>query len=350
MPTYQAVDYDPWATGIGAAPADPQVYNDLFRKFSSAAAQTWPGRLAQSAWSAATLPGDVWQGKVDPNSEEGLNRMHELASMVVGGGLPAAERGAVGTAGGRLAKDVAGIRAYHGSPYDFDRFDISKIGTGEGAQTYGRGLYFAEAEPVARTYRDIAEATVNGRPFNAEEPVHRAAQLVEDKGSREAAIQEAAARGRHDPGDYWDRVARYLQSDRPLPEIKSSGRMYEVNINADPEQFLDWDKPLGQQPAAAQDVFRSRLINYDVKKDTPAENVLGTMDWSGPMRDAGIPGIKYLDQGSRSAGKGTRNYVVFDPNLIDIVRKYGIAGLSVFGVGEGANVFIPVDHDPFAVQ
>jgi len=45
------------------------------------------------------------------------------------------------------------IRAYHGSPYDFDAFDAAKIGNGEGAQAYGHGLYFAEAEPVAETYK-----------------------------------------------------------------------------------------------------------------------------------------------------------------------------------------------------
>src|SRR5262245_8120346 len=42
-----------------------------------------------------------------------------------------------------------GIRAYHGSPYDFERFDLGKIGTGEGAQAYGHGLYFAENPATA---------------------------------------------------------------------------------------------------------------------------------------------------------------------------------------------------------
>ena len=50
--------------------------------------------------------------------------------------------------------DEPGITAYHGSPHDFEQFDMSKIGTGEGAQAYGHGLYFAEAEPVAMEYRD----------------------------------------------------------------------------------------------------------------------------------------------------------------------------------------------------
>jgi hypothetical protein len=38
---------------------------------------------------------------------------------------------------------------------------------------------------------------------------------------------------------------------------------------------------------------------------------------------------------SRSAGAGTRNYVVFDDKLVRIVRKYGIAGAAtIYGVSE----------------
>ena len=55
------------------------------------------------------------------------------------------------------------------------------------------------------------------------------------------------------------------------------------------------------------------------------------------LRQAGIPGIKYLDQGSRAGGKGTYNYVVFDDKLIDIIKKYGIAGL----IGAGASNWSP---------
>jgi hypothetical protein len=46
------------------------------------------------------------------------------------------------------------------------------------------------------------------------------------------------------------------------------------------------------------------------------------------LQGFGIPGIRYLDAGSRGAGDGSRNYVVFDENLIEIVRKYGIAGAA----------------------
>src|SRR5262245_18137051 len=59
-----------------------------------------------------------------------------------------------------LSMGPGAIRAFHGSPYNFSRFDSSKIGTGEGAQVYGHGLYFAENEGVARAYRDkLATAT-----------------------------------------------------------------------------------------------------------------------------------------------------------------------------------------------
>jgi len=44
---------------------------------------------------------------------------------------------------GPLGFAPAGITAWHGSPHKFDKFDSSKIGTGEGAQAYGHGLYLA---------------------------------------------------------------------------------------------------------------------------------------------------------------------------------------------------------------
>ena len=52
------------------------------------------------------------------------------------------------------------ITAYHGSPHTFDKFDMSKMGTGEGAQAYGRGLYFSENEAVAKNYRDALSGDI----------------------------------------------------------------------------------------------------------------------------------------------------------------------------------------------
>ena len=43
------------------------------------------------------------------------------------------------------------------------------------------------------------------------------------------------------------------------------------------------------------------------------------------LRELGIPGIRYLDQGSRGAGTGTHNYVVFDENIPNIVSRNGVS-------------------------
>jgi hypothetical protein len=58
---------------------------------------------------------------------------------------------------GLLGEDVGpqmAIKAYHGSPHKFDKFDLSKIGTGEGAQAYGHGFYFAEDPREADVYKN----------------------------------------------------------------------------------------------------------------------------------------------------------------------------------------------------
>ena len=49
------------------------------------------------------------------------------------------------------------------------------------------------------------------------------------------------------------------------------------------------------------------------------------------LQQAGIPGIRYLDANSRGAGEGTKNTVVFDPATMDIIRRYGLAGLMAGG-------------------
>lgn len=54
------------------------------------------------------------------------------------------------------------------------------------------------------------------------------------------------------------------------------------------------------------------------------------------LREAGTPGIQYLDAGSRAAGDGTRNYVMFDDKLIDILRRYGLAGMLAGGAASQA--------------
>lgn len=45
--------------------------------------------------------------------------------------------------------------AWHGSPHDFDEFDLGAIGTGEGNQVHGWGLYFAKDKKVSKLYKEV---------------------------------------------------------------------------------------------------------------------------------------------------------------------------------------------------
>jgi len=77
---------------------------------------------------------------------------------------------AIAAAGDAIAKFRAptekkpGIIAFHGSGADFDEFKLEKIGTGEGAQAYGYGLYFTDSEDIARFYRDTISRRQDGIP------------------------------------------------------------------------------------------------------------------------------------------------------------------------------------------
>lgn len=256
-----------------------------------------------------------------------------------------------------------GITAYHGSPHDFDRFDMSKIGTGEGAQAYGHGLYFAEAEDVAKQYRDTLKdghnvvrdpkglALDNALMYGAD-PNSLALHRLRERGDFDAAIKQLQREA--DNTRSWKRDAsKYDEAIAELERLKAEGyqvqanpgRMYEVRINADPNDFLDWDKPLSQQSEKVRALLEHPAVKRqtDFFGDPAGEKLTGksaygaVANWntagnqragSGdptPLRDAGIPGIRYLDQGSRVAGEGSRNYVVFDDALVEILRKYSNA-------------------------
>lgn len=51
-------------------------------------------------------------------------------------------------------KETLEQSAWHGSPHDFDGFDLGAIGTGEGAQVHGWGLYFAQNREVSQGYKE----------------------------------------------------------------------------------------------------------------------------------------------------------------------------------------------------
>lgn len=49
-------------------------------------------------------------------------------------------------------------KAWHGTPYNFERFDIGKIGAGVGDQVHGWGLYFAKDRKISEAYKEVLGA------------------------------------------------------------------------------------------------------------------------------------------------------------------------------------------------
>jgi hypothetical protein len=352
--------------------------------------------IAEPLIKTMAAPGEALASTTPITTEEMIKPAMDLAGLVtLGAGAMPAEANAL----------RAGIKAYHGSPHDFDAFDLSKIGTGEGAQAYGHGLYFAQNEKVAKGYRDALspkwDSYVEGSKAKdlgqkTWEVADRMASLgmTPEQFLQHRIDQVAGAKAANNPMRA-DIAQDILNEERPIIESLlgkkvdkgPGGRMYEVNINADPEHFLDWDKPLSEQNAALQKLTPEnmglkfkRLDNGYMAFVNEQDRPIGQFQKGGTeesfrknwtdrlqsLRDtqalhgflgltpqesinalnkAGIPGIKYLDQGSRSAGEGSRNYVVFDDKLIDILKKYGIAGLPAAGAAAGAMQSQPSNAD-----
>jgi hypothetical protein len=247
----------------------------------------------------------------------------------------------------------------------FDKFSLEHIGKGEGAQAFSRGLYFAENEGIAKGYRDR---------LSGWEPLPEHAEQYDQLNTQHSDVQEALTQALADAntavGHYGFKSPEYkaaqdfaskllgqrsqLQGAMASIPGKSAGHMYEVNLNVEPEQLLNWDKPLRAQPSGVQsslnglgivdpnmmgsaipgDIARSILVQGSGRfsRAQSAEKA------ASQLNDAGIPGLRYLDAGSRGsgAGEGSHNIVMYNDKLIDIMRRFGIAGMAGGGAAATA--------------
>ena len=250
----------------------------------------------------------------------------------------------------QLDQDEA-ITAYHGSPHDFEQFDFSKIGSGQGEQAYGHGLYFASAEDLAKSYRDdlssnrqmlddrpVADLAREGLMAREATPDQEIARFVNQYGR--TARNVMAVNAPH----LVDRYDELIGGER----LKPAGKMYEVRIKAHPDNIMDWDKPIFDQPnimKMLQDQhdnldpdhekfqfldFAHKSLMNEKSNGSHAhyylKQALGSKGASDYLNGMGIKGIKYLDTGSRGVGEGTQNYVIFDDSLVNVARKYRRGG------------------------
>jgi ribosomal protein S18 acetylase RimI-like enzyme len=262
------------------------------------------------------------------------------------------------------------LPAYHGTPHEIpieEGFKMSQVGTGEGAQAYGHGLYFAQAKGVAEGYRKMLSKGVIptldkqlpeiGNHISQEafsflkgyEDIDSAIKGLRDTANNAPEYIKKAWEGREDKlnelNKKYNEAADWIESNKDRLELnRSEGNLYKVDIDVKDEDLLDWDKPLSEQPESVRDALTSIvkervpkeiadvfLSNAEAKggslyaliSDSFGESAQGTPEKraSEALLAAGIPGIRYLDGMSRGAGAGTYNYVVFDENLIKILDK-----------------------------
>lgn len=244
--------------------------------------------------------------------------------------------------------------AYHGTPHTVDRFSLQKIGTGEGAQAYGWGLYFASKKEVAESYRrDLAGdgyRTAAGGIFKPDTLDHLSIRVSARRNGTN--LDATIARGEELLANEDDpNLRRMIESDigalRALRDsgglTENLGNLYQVEVPDDGD-LLDWDKPLSQQPEKVRAAIRPLVeMVYRGDPKDPANNPAATAErfMSDPRGEparyfyndlakalggereaseallaAGIPGLRYLDGNSRAGGKGSHNYVIWDENAI----------------------------------
>ncbi len=257
--------------------------------------------------------------------------------------------------------------AFHGSPHRFEKFDSSKIGTGEGAQVYGHGLYFAGNKNVAKYYKETLSGRLlyDGKPAGDNEilslliddlahdssgkpsvralrdEITSAREEYEHRISRILALKERDQIDEINLKDAQDGLAKLNEIDPSKITSSGRGRLYEVDI-PDDSDFLDLHKTLTEQsekvrtaiaaierdhPELAREFARFHADPRGNKLRTQLEDAIGPKGASDLLLSYGISGNKYFDAASRKNGDGTSNYVVFDDKLVE-VKSYEQPGTA----------------------
>lgn len=177
---------------------------------------------------------------------------------------------------------------FHGTPHKFDTFSLDAIGTGEGAQAYGWGLYFAESRDVAEWYRDSlgrsGSYVYEGKQYTWQENWTMWAMLQElHKGNHEAAydiVSRSLQSAQKHMKDIENRsVADYLDVIEIDPEIEN-----KVNVKDYVKRKVSKD-PHYQKLKELRDRDDKILLDFNKYDASKVEEIKG-----GQLYQADIPG------------------------------------------------------------
>jgi hypothetical protein len=240
------------------------------------------------------------------------------------------------------------LTAYHGTPHTIQgQFDINKVGTGEGAQVYGHGMYFAENPAVAKEYSKMMPAggsqpspkrAIFGQEVEPMTPEYKAAQLVDEMGLAKAKkfVADWSKNPTPDQVEFVQGIQNSLLGITKKSDVKNlgTGNLYKVDIpDENIPNMLNWDEKVPEDlrkriSAATMEQFGNgatgtsgehlyKEIVFEMRRNGSKSPEADASKW---LSEQGVAGIRYLDQGSRKTG-GTSNFVVFEPSTVKILEK-----------------------------
>lgn len=216
------------------------------------------------------------------------------------------------------------VRAFHGTPHTFEpeegaplgKFKKEKVGTGEGAAAYGWGVaYVAEEKAVAEGYKSAGLHSDNvARNQRAIETSESNIRWLQDiKSGKQSRPKTNDGKPMSD-----ERIARELRENQDIIDQakawkeKNTPNLYHVEIDADPKDFLDWDKPLNEQSEKIKKILTDTGYKIESRTGGDLYNLLSAEIHTPEFRRSsdpqlasehlaslGIKGIRYADQGSR---------------------------------------------------
>ena len=235
---------------------------------------------------------------------------------------------------------ISELDVYHGTPHTYapteanplGEFDASKIGTGEGAQAYGHGIYYAENPDVAKSYI-AAGGSATGVPQSY------AADVVGMMGGEQNAIEHLKRimppKGEKTfSGESREFIEQTLRDVESGAYKAKQGSLYKADLPDEMiDRMLDYDKPINEQSPAVLDALERAGIN------TQSTALAGPMaqGQEAHLAKHGIPGLKYLDEGSRNtAGKW--------------IAKHPMGGENAFNTEAELNAFLKRNPEMAAVK
>lgn len=267
-------------------------------------------------------------------------------------------------------------RAWHGSPYEFEAFDLGAMGSGEGNQAHGWGLYFAKDKRISEAYKEYfgdkgdvvhfngMEYRINdegdweggGQVYEYGDAVGYALDALADNGTPAQAIadlRDKLQKGRI-RGIYADRAQEAIAMlETGSGDGRRGGRLYEVEIPED-AALLDEQKQLNEQPEAVrrsvQSVFENNGLDMHRLDDMNGKDIQKVLqsvygDDRGvamALKEAGLKGYTYE---GRNDG---RCYVVFDDAAIQIIDRYNQSVQAAYNASTGIlHLFDTADQSSF---